>query len=98
MLAVVHPKQTDILKIIQKHLKKKHMTKDQQELFERAKKTVDLYMSYKRNAIIMLAGRGVGPFTAKKILRRYHETVEDLLEDVLEAERQFMKTKKYWKI
>ena len=34
-------------------------------------------------------------YTAKKILRKYHETVEDLLEDVLEAERQWIKTKRY---
>jgi ATP-dependent Lhr-like helicase len=55
-------------------------------------------MTHKRDAAIILAGRGVGPHTAKKLLRKYHETVDDLMKDVLEAEKQFQKTKKYWKI
>ena len=55
-------------------------------------------MTHKKDAAIILAGRGVGPMTAKKILRKYHNTVEDLMRDVLEAEKQFQKNKKYWKI
>lgn len=98
MLALVHPRQTNIEKIVQKHLKKKHMSPDEQDILRRAQDTVELYMTHKRDAAIILAGRGVGPHTAKKLLRRYHETVDDLMKDVLEAERQFQKTKKYWKI
>jgi ATP-dependent Lhr-like helicase len=98
MLGIVHPRQTNITKIIQKHLKKKHLAPDEQELLKRAQDTVELYMTHKRDAAIILAGRGVGPYTAKKLLRKYHETVDDLMKDVLEAEKQFQKTKKYWKI
>ncbi len=98
LLAVVHPRQSNILKIIQKHLKKKRLRPDEEELLNRAKKSADLYITYKRAAVIMLAGRGVGPYTAKRILRKYHESVEDLLKNILEAERAFLRTKKYWKV
>jgi len=97
-LAIVPYRQNDITKVVQKKLNGKDLSADEQKMFERAEKSVELYMTYKRGAAIMLAGRGVGPHTAKKILRKYHESVEDLLNDVLKAERQFMKTKKYWKI
>jgi ATP-dependent Lhr-like helicase len=98
MLGIVHPRQSDITKIIQKKMKSKNLRKEEREVLERAESTANLYMTYKRGAAIMLAGRGVGPYTAKKILSRYHENVEDLLKDVLEAEKQWLKTKKYWKI
>ena len=98
MLAIVPYRQSNILKIVQKHLQKKHLTPDEATVLKRAQDTVDLYMTHKRDATIILAGRGVGPMTAKRILRKYHETVDDLMRDVLDAERQFQKTKKYWKI
>jgi len=97
-LAIVPYRQNDITKVVQKKLEGKELTADEQKMFDRAEKSVELYMTYKRGAAIMLAGRGVGPHTAKKLLRKYHEDVEDLLKDVLKAERQFMKTKKYWKV
>ncbi len=98
MLAIVHPKQSDITKIIDKDLKGKELRKDERDVIYRARDTASLYMSYKRGAAIILAGRGVGPYTAKNILSRYHENVEDLLKDVMEAEKQWLKTKKYWSV
>ncbi len=97
-LAVIPYRQNDASDVIQKAMKGKELNPDERRLYDRAQKTVELYMTYKKGAVIMLAGRGVGPHTAKKILRKYHENYEDLLKDVLDAERQFMKTKKYWSV
>jgi ATP-dependent Lhr-like helicase len=86
------------LKVIKKNIRKSPLTTEEKRRFERIKATADLYLTYRKNAVIALGGRGVGPVTANRILRKYHKTQDDLLRDILEAERQFIKTKKYWKI
>jgi len=98
LLAVMHPLRTDTQRVVQKALKDKPLNELEQKVYERARDTAALYIEYNIKAVIALAGRGVGPHTAKKILRKYHETQDDLLKDILEAEKQFLRTKKYWKI
>jgi ATP-dependent Lhr-like helicase len=46
--------------------------------------------------VITMAGHGVGPETAARILSRMHPTKEKLLRDILEAEKTFARTKVYW--
>lgn len=94
LLGVVHPKNQQILKII----KKKSRTTEEMKMFERVKKTAELFIVYKKNAVLALAGRGVGPQTATRILAKFHKDEDDLIRDVLEAERNYIKTKKYWRI
>lgn len=97
LLAIVNPLDTETQKAVQKKLKDRQMRPMDQELFERARKSSDMYITYGRNAVIIMAGRGIGPATAKRILSRYHVKIDDLLKDMREAEVNFTKTKKFWK-
>lgn len=97
-LGIVYYGARDADKIIEKAMNNKKLTPDEKKIYKRAKETLELYITYKKNAAIVLAGRGVGPQTAKRILSRYHETVDDLMNNIMKAERQFMKTKKYWSV
>ena len=97
LLAIVHPLSTETQKAVQKHLKHRQMSETDRELVERAQKSADMYITYGRNAVIIMAGRGIGPATAKRILAKYHVKVDDLLKDMRDAEVQFTKTKKFWK-
>lgn len=85
-------------KIIKKAIRKSSLTTDEKERYERLKQRADLYLVYRKKAAILLAARGVGAQTAKRILAKYHKTEDDLFRSILEAERNFIKTKKYWKI
>ena len=58
--------------------------------------TASLVASSGRDAAIALAGRGVGPSTAGRILSRMLRG-DDLLREVLKAERNYAKTKRFWK-
>ena len=98
ILAVVHPKNFEILKIIEKGLEKKQLKPDEQKRFERVKETSEIFLNYGKKAAIVLVGRGIGPDTAKRILLKYHSNLNALLKDILEAERNYLKTRKYWKI
>jgi len=98
LLGIVRPNNQEIIKIIKKKIRDLPVTKEDNKKFERVRKTADLYLVYKKQAVICLAARGVGPQTAIRILAKYHEKQEDLLRDLLKAERNYLRTKKYWKI
>ncbi|HLD77621.1 MAG TPA: hypothetical protein VJB16_01195, partial [archaeon] len=49
-----------------------------------------------KDAVIALCGRGVGPRTAGRLLAK-NSTGEELLQDVLAAERKYVQTRKFWK-
>ncbi|MEM5804933.1 MAG: DEAD/DEAH box helicase [Candidatus Aenigmatarchaeota archaeon] len=98
LLAITNPKDLKIVRIVQKYLRNIELNSGEREKLKRIKETAELFLNYGKKAAIVLAGRGVGPSTAKKILAKYHETEEDLIKDILESERKFLKTRKYWKI
>ncbi len=55
-----------------------------------------LVMAHGRKAVIALMARGVGEDTAARILRGYHESEEDFLRDILAAEINYARTKRFW--
>lgn len=59
-------------------------------------KTASMVASSGRDAAVALAGRGVGPATAGRILSKMLEG-DDLLMEILKAERNYAKTKRFWK-
>jgi len=98
LLGIVHPKNQEIIKIIKKKIKDLPISNLEKKKFERVRKTADLYLVYKKPAVICIAARGVGPETAIRILARSHKTEDTLLKDILKAERNYLRTKRYWKV
>ncbi len=49
-----------------------------------------------KEAVIVMSGRGVGPATATRILRRVHRREQDLYVDILKAEREYARTRLFW--
>lgn len=96
LLGVTRPVNTNITKIIKKVLRGITVTDEEKKRYDRIRKSADLFLVYKRKSAVCLAARGVGPMTAKRILSKYHKDEDALMKDILEAERQFIKTKKYW--
>ena len=47
-------------------------------------------------AVYALVARGVGPDTAARILRNLHETEDDFLRDLLAAEVNYARTRRFW--
>jgi len=96
LLAITHPKSLQIDKIIRKKLKGLDLTVEENIRFERARKTADLFIVYGKKTAVALAARGVGPVTARRILAKFYTTDDDFLRDLLQCERQFIKTRKFW--
>ena len=96
LITVIKPHQKELEKIIHKSLSGKAITEEEKEKLNKMESIADLVLTYGSKVIIALAGRGVGPDTAIRILAKQRENEDDFLRDILEAERQFAKTKRYW--
>ncbi len=91
-------------KELAKLLVKKDRTKEEDKEVKRLLKNASLVLSYKKFALLALMGRGIGPDTAARILRRYNwrelEKSEELelkfLRDILKAELNYARTRGFW--
>jgi ATP-dependent Lhr-like helicase len=88
--------QTQIQDYIKKKIKGKPLGSDEEARYETVKKTSDLIIVYGKKAIRAMATRGIGPRTAKRILGRMYRNDKDFLKALLDAERTYVKNKKYW--
>ena len=89
-----------------KLLTKKDRTKEETKEVMRLHKNASLVLTYGRFAVYALMGRGIGPDTAARILRRYsrqqleksEEVQMKFLRDILKAELTYARTRGFWDI
>jgi len=72
------------------------LDEEEKKTLKEIKDSGDLILSYGKKAIIALAGIGIGPRTAKRILVKDRKNEEDFFKDILEAERVYARTKMFW--
>lgn len=97
LIAVTRRSFVNAEKLVKKKLRKKELNSEEQKEFQNLRRSADLVIVYGRRAVEALAARGVGPQTAARILAMLHPTKEKFYHDILEAEKNFAKTKIYWK-
>ncbi len=56
----------------------------------------NLVMCYGRRAVLALNAYGVGPETASKILAKPFKNEDEFFKELLEAERRFIRTRRFW--
>jgi ATP-dependent Lhr-like helicase len=96
LIAVLRIYQTEVQKIVNKWLKGEQLTEEEEEKLGHVKKSADLVIVYGKKAIIAMAGRGVGPETAKRILAKMYKNEDEFYKEILRAEREFIKNKRFW--
>ena len=75
--------------------KKKVKTPDEREVEKRLIRNANIVLSSGRKAVIALAGRGVGPEHASRILATLTEG-DAFYREILKAERQYVQTRHFW--
>lgn len=96
LLAITKYEDTDSTKLVKKQIKGRILTFGEKKILSKLRKTANLYLVYGRKAVLALAARGVGPETAIRVLAKYNRTEDDLVRELLSAERKFFRTRKYW--
>jgi len=91
-------------KDLAKLLTKKERTSEEDKEVKRLHKNASLVLNYGKTALLALMGRGIGPDTAARILRRYNRTELEksdelqirFLRDILKAELNYARTRGFW--
>ncbi|MBI2078143.1 MAG: DEAD/DEAH box helicase [Euryarchaeota archaeon] len=92
MLAPLGRYEKDVARLV----KKRDRTEDEDRLVQRMTNEAHLVATYGKKAVLALAGRGVGPETAARILAKLRDTEVDFLRDVLAAEINYARTRSFW--
>ncbi len=95
-ITVLKPHEKEKEKLIKKNVSEKELNEEERKKIERMENAADLVLTYGSKVITALAGRGVGPDTAIRVLAKQKESEDEFLKDILEAERNFAKNKRYW--
>lgn len=92
MIAALNPWDEETTKAVRSSEKSDEQDRKTQRAFQAA----SLVQAHGKQAVIALAGRGVGPDTAARVINNHREDELDFYRDILEAERQYARTKSFW--
>ena len=92
MIAALAPYNRDDIAL----LKKKEPTEEEAKEIRRLYKNASLVREYGPRALMALAGRGIGPDTASRVLSSFYDSEDEFLRDILTAETTYARTKRFW--
>jgi ATP-dependent Lhr-like helicase len=76
---------------------KKRLAADERKQKNELERSASLVSSYGRRGVIAMTGKGVGADTAARLLGMRRRSDSELFKDMLEAQKAFLKTKRFWK-
>ncbi len=94
-VAVTYASNEDSKRTVKKQVSGKELeekTKDWKNL----RLSAELVANYGVRAVVALAAYGVGPTTATRILRKHYTSEQEFYNELLEAEKDFVRTRIFW--
>ncbi len=88
----------EYVKIIRKRIASKRLKSGEKALLKEMLNYSGLIEAYGSKAIIALSVYGVGPRSAARTLMMLRHDERDFFMDLIEAQRNFIRTKKYWSV
>jgi ATP-dependent helicase Lhr and Lhr-like helicase len=98
LLTIVKSTNLKAEKIVEKYINKKKLKKDEEEEFKKFLAKATLFMTYGKKAAIAFSVRGIGIEGAKRILSRYFKDENEFFEVLFDAEKTFIRNRRFWKI
>ncbi|MHA1911840.1 MAG: DEAD/DEAH box helicase [Candidatus Kariarchaeaceae archaeon] len=98
MIAVSFESDHKLASLVNKHIRGLELSTEEKQKVKKAYKTASLVQASGKNAMIVLAGHGVGPETASRILFKIMDNKDEieLYVEIMRAEKQYSRTKPFW--
>jgi ATP-dependent Lhr-like helicase len=96
LIAATYPRDETLIKIARKKLQRKSLSLEEEREWQRGWTSASLVQTSGKKAVIAMSGRGVGPTTAIRVLRRFCRTEEEFYTEILKAEREYARTRMFW--
>jgi ATP-dependent Lhr-like helicase len=93
LLAVIPHNDAETMRLLNKT---KKLSQHERRELSRLRTNANLVMSHGRRALLTLAARGIGANTAARILAKQHDDDLELLRDILKAEVNYARTRRFW--
>lgn len=97
MIAVLPPTDKDFTKIVAKRVAGKPLTKPEEKKYKAGGLMATLVSDYGKRALLVLAARGIGATTAARILKPGLTDRHSLLKEIAKAEREYARTRPFWR-
>jgi len=95
-ISLVKWKVKETVKALLKKRSEEELSEEEESLIAYAKMSADLIKLYGEKAVLALSTRGVGPLTAYQILAKMHRDLDDLIDDLREAMKEYLETRDFW--
>ena len=96
MIGVLQLSDKDFPKLLEKRLRGESLTKEEEKKYRAASLTAELVSRYGKTALLVLAGRGIGPTTASRILSPGLKERLQILRAIAKGELQYERTRPFW--
>ncbi|MCR3884360.1 MAG: DEAD/DEAH box helicase [Methanothrix sp.] len=94
MVAALKPWEEEEIGVVRKPEAAK--TAEDRRRTKRVYRNANLVLTYGKSAAVALASRGLGPETAARLMRNLRRDEDDFYRDILKAEREYARTKRFW--
>jgi len=96
LIAATYEGNNSLVSLVKKKKRGAKLSQEEEHDWRQGYLSASLVQTQGKRAVIVMSGRGVGPATATRVLRKLHRTEQDLYADILKAEREYARTRLFW--
>lgn len=95
-ITAVKPYEREKEKVVNKIQEDKELTEEEKKVRSKLEDIGDYVLTYGKKFLKAIGGKGVGPETAIRILAKQYDDEDEFYQEILEKEKEYTRTKRFW--